>query len=49
MGHWGDAFDSLEGSQLLEVASFSLDEPEMELMLFTNGGDGNEDDIREMS
>ena len=45
----GDAFDSLEGAGLLEVASLSLDEPEMEAMLFQDGGDRNEDggDINE--
>lgn len=38
----GDAFDSLaaEGAGILEVASLSLDEPELEAILFTDGEDG---------
>lgn len=32
----GDAFDSLEGVGILEVASLSLDEPKIEAMIFTN-------------
>ncbi|XP_028071035.1 uncharacterized protein LOC114273439 [Camellia sinensis] len=31
----GDAFDSLEGAGLLEIASLSLDEPDMEAVIFT--------------
>ena len=39
----GDGFDSLEGAGLLEIATLSLDEPDMESVLFTDEGEGNED------
>ena len=39
----GDGFDSLEGAGLLEIATLSLDEPDMESVLFTDDGEGNED------
>ncbi|KAK8913951.1 hypothetical protein KSP39_PZI024294 [Platanthera zijinensis] len=32
----GDAFDSMEGAGILEVANLSLDEPEMEAILFND-------------
>ncbi|XP_028084703.1 uncharacterized protein LOC114285827 [Camellia sinensis] len=35
----GDAFDSLEGAGLLEIASLSLDEPDMEAVIFTDEGE----------
>ncbi|KAL7259168.1 hypothetical protein ACSBR1_005130 [Camellia fascicularis] len=35
----GDAFDSLEGAGLLEIASLSLDEPDMEVVIFTDEGE----------
>lgn len=38
----GDAFDSMEGAGILEVANLSLDEPEMEAILFK---DDENDDI----
>ncbi|XP_028116342.1 uncharacterized protein LOC114314098 [Camellia sinensis] len=38
-GVGGDAFDSLEGAGLLEIASLSLDEPDMEAVIFTDEGD----------
>ncbi|XP_028077722.1 uncharacterized protein LOC114279647 [Camellia sinensis] len=38
----GDAFDSLEGSGFLEITSLSLDEPEMEAILFNDEVDGSE-------
>ncbi|CAL5347327.1 unnamed protein product [Camellia sinensis] len=38
----GDAFDSLEGSGFLEIANLSLDEPEMEAVLFNDEVDGSE-------
>lgn len=38
----GDAFDSLEGAGVLEVATLSLDEPELESILFV---DEAEEDI----
>ena len=37
----GDAFDSLEGSGFLEIANLSLDEPEMETILFNDEVDGS--------
>ncbi|CAL5386707.1 unnamed protein product [Camellia sinensis] len=38
----GDAFDSLEGSGFLEIANLSLDEPEIEAVLFNDEVDGSE-------
>ncbi|GMP97241.1 hypothetical protein CsSME_00045573 [Camellia sinensis var. sinensis] len=38
----GDAFDSLEGSGFLEIANLSLDEPEMEAILFNEEVDRSE-------
>ncbi|XP_059625062.1 uncharacterized protein LOC132268257 isoform X1 [Cornus florida] len=43
----GDAFDSLEGSGKLEIANLSLDEPDLEAMIFTDEGDGNDDEFLE--
>ena len=45
----GDAFDSLEGAGLLEIASLSRNEPEMDAMVFADEGEGeqNEVDINE--
>ncbi|XP_059665957.1 uncharacterized protein LOC132311848 isoform X2 [Cornus florida] len=43
----GDAFDSLEGSGILEIANLSLDEPDLEAMIFTDEGDGNDDEFLE--
>lgn len=37
----GDAFDSFEDVGELEVAQLSLDEPDLEAMLFTDEGDGD--------
>ncbi|KAG5562100.1 hypothetical protein RHGRI_004972 [Rhododendron griersonianum] len=37
----GDAFDSLEGAGILEIANLSLDEPDMEAVLFTDEGEGD--------
>ena len=34
----GDAFDSLEGAGLLEIASFSLDETDTEAMILKDEG-----------
>ncbi|XP_059650225.1 uncharacterized protein LOC132295985 [Cornus florida] len=42
-----DAFDSLEGSRILEIANLSLDEPDLEAMIFTDEGDGNDDEFLE--
>ena len=39
----GDAFDSMEGAGVLEVANLSLDEPDMEVVLFRDEIDENED------
>ncbi|KAI7994097.1 hypothetical protein LOK49_LG11G00249 [Camellia lanceoleosa] len=36
----GDNFDSLDGVGMLGIASLSLDEPDMEAVLFTDDGDG---------
>lgn len=41
----GDAFDSLDGVGLLEIASLSLDEPEMEAILFTKGNVEDENEL----
>ena len=38
----GDAFDSMEGAGVLEVANLSLDEPDMEVVLFRDEIDENE-------
>ena len=35
----GDAFDSMDGAGMLEIADLSLDEPEMEAVLFRDEGD----------
>ncbi|KAK9288101.1 hypothetical protein L1049_016548 [Liquidambar formosana] len=40
----GDAFDPFEGAGILEIASLSLDEPDMEAVLFTDEGDDNDED-----
>ncbi|KAG5567871.1 hypothetical protein RHGRI_003150 [Rhododendron griersonianum] len=37
----GDASVSLEGVGILEIANPSLDEPEMEAMIFTDEGEGD--------
>ncbi|KAF7129772.1 hypothetical protein RHSIM_Rhsim10G0138200 [Rhododendron simsii] len=37
----GDAFDSLEGAGILEIANLSLDEPDMEAVIFTDEGEGD--------
>ena len=37
-----EAFDSLEGSGFLEIANLSLDESEMEAILFNDEVDGSE-------
>ncbi|GAU49563.1 hypothetical protein TSUD_191890 [Trifolium subterraneum] len=37
----GDEFDLVDGAGILEVASLSLDEPELEAALFNDDGDGN--------
>ncbi|GFY80506.1 hypothetical protein Acr_01g0003150 [Actinidia rufa] len=39
----GDAFDSIEGAGVLEVANLSLDEHNMEVVLFRDEIDENED------
>ncbi|GFZ11295.1 hypothetical protein Acr_22g0006930 [Actinidia rufa] len=39
----GDAFDSMEGTGVLEIANLSLDEPYMEVVLFRDEIDENED------
>ena len=46
----GDKFDSFDDVGMLEVANLSLDEPEMEVVLFTDdggigdrNGDGDDD------
>lgn len=46
----GDTFDSFEDVGVLEVASLSLDEPELEAVIFTDDGDGNgdESEVEEM-
>ncbi|CAL5383489.1 unnamed protein product [Camellia sinensis] len=38
----GDTFDSFDDVGMLEVANLSLDEPEMEVVLFTDDGGANE-------
>jgi len=38
----GDAFDSMEGADILEVANLSLDEPEIEAVIFQEGNVDNE-------
>lgn len=35
----GDAFDSLDGVGVLEIADLSLDEPDLEVVLFVDGED----------
>lgn len=39
----GDAFDSLDDVGVLEVANLSLDEPDLEAVLFTDNGDDGPD------
>ncbi|CAL5388474.1 unnamed protein product [Camellia sinensis] len=39
----GDTFDSFDDAGMLEVANFSLDELEMEVVLFTDDGGANEE------
>ncbi|CAL5427429.1 unnamed protein product [Camellia sinensis] len=39
----GDTFDSFDDVGMLEVANLSLDEPEMEVVLFTDDGGANEE------
>ena len=39
----GYAFGSMEGAGVLEVANLSLDEPDMEVVLFRDEIDENED------
>ena len=39
----GDEFGSFEDIGILEVANLSLDEPEMEAMLFTDDMDGDKE------
>ena len=41
----GDNFDSLDDIGVLEIANLSLDEPEMEAVLFNDVGDEEEDNI----
>lgn len=38
----GDSFDSFEDVGMLEVAHLSLDEPDLEAVVFTDDGSGNE-------
>ncbi|KAJ1415465.1 Zinc finger, BED-type [Sesbania bispinosa] len=38
-----DEWDPSEGAGVLEVASLSLDEPDLEAVLFTDDGDGNDE------
>jgi len=38
----GDAFDSIEDVGELEIAQLSLDEPELEVVLFREKGDGGD-------
>ena len=37
----GDEWDPFEGAGILQVASLSLDEPDLETVLFTDDGEGN--------
>lgn len=39
----GDAWESFDGVGTLEVASLSLDEPNLEAVLFTDDGEGGDD------
>ncbi|WOL04726.1 hypothetical protein Cni_G13448 [Canna indica] len=39
----GDEFGSFENVDILEVANLSLDEPEMETILFTDSGGGDKE------
>jgi len=39
----GDEWNLFDGANILEVASFSLDEPDMEASLFTEDEEGNSD------
>ena len=41
----GDAFDSLEGAGLLEIASVSLDESEMEVLVFADEGEREQNEV----
>ncbi|GFY84497.1 hypothetical protein Acr_03g0012710 [Actinidia rufa] len=43
----GDNFDSLDDVGVLEIANLSLDEPEMEAVLFNDVGDEEEDNIND--
>ncbi|CAL5401645.1 unnamed protein product [Camellia sinensis] len=47
----GDAFDSFEDVGEIEIATLSLDEPELEAIVFTDdgdGGDGSDDEAIEV-
>ena len=39
----GDEWDPFEGAGILQVASLSFDEPDLETVLFTNDGEGNDE------
>ncbi|MCI23145.1 hypothetical protein A2U01_0044323 [Trifolium medium] len=39
----GDEWNLSDGAGILEVASLSFDEPDMEVVLFTDDGEGNRD------
>lgn len=39
----GDEWNLSDGAGILEVANLSLDEPDMEAVLFTDDGQGNTD------
>ncbi|XP_038709954.1 uncharacterized protein LOC120004739 [Tripterygium wilfordii] len=45
----GDSFDSMDGAGILEVANLSLDEPEMEGVLFTENVDHVDEEEEEVS
>ena len=40
----GDPFDSSEDVGVLEIASFSPDEPKLEAIVFANSGDNGEEE-----
>lgn len=43
----GDAFDDLDDVGVLTIATLSLDEPEMEAVIFMDGGGDDEEEMED--
>ena len=41
----GDGFDSFQGAGVLNFATFSLDEPTVEAVLFADDGEGDNEEV----